>query len=131
METEEKQVELFREQIRQLKEEYWNQLMTYTEKSPEQDPSLLNSYIKQMEDLYNILRPILEGKKAVTDLPNENLVAIFQPIFPEETPHYVFSSCLYYARRDLLMFPLTRDTARINSLPDKNSMQNVEFLSNE
>ena len=129
MEREDLQVEQFRQQIRELKEEFWKQLLAYN--ANEQDPTLINTYTDQLEEMYTVLRPFLEGKKQLTEISNPNFVRIFQPIFPSDTPHFILSTCLYYARRDLIMFPLTRDTTRINSLADRNSLENVEFLSNK
>lgn len=125
------QVSQFREKVRELKEEYWQQLLDYYKDSPEQNPIIINSYVKQLEELYELLAPVLLGKVTLADLSSQNFISIFSTILPEDTPHYILSACLYYARRDLIMFPLTRDTQRIDSLPDKNSLENVNFLSNE
>jgi hypothetical protein len=46
---------------------------------------------------------------------------------PPSITHEEAVDILYYLRRDLIMFPLTLDTERINSVSENNSTEEVEY----
>jgi len=124
MEAQSEQVYQFRLQLKTLKQ-------AFTDALESQKTEDLNAYISNLEQLFQILFPVLKGLKSVNEIEDVNIRLVFKDLIPEDTPHYVLSEMFYYANRDLIMFPLTMDAERINSLSSKNTMEGVEFLSNK
>jgi hypothetical protein len=124
MEAQSEQVYQFRLQLKALKQ-------AFTDALESQKTDELNAYISNLEQLFQILFPVLKGRKSVNEIEDMNIRLLFKDLIPEDTPHYVLSEMFYYANRDLIMFPLTMDAERINSLSSKNTMEGVEFLSNK
>jgi hypothetical protein len=124
MEAQSEQVYQFRLQLKTLKQ-------AFTDALESQKTEDLNAYISNLEQLFQILFPVLKGRKSVNEIEDVNIRLVFKDLIPEDTPHYVLSEMFYYANRDLIMFPLTMDAERINSLSSKNTMEGVEFLSNK
>lgn len=91
----------FREKLRGLKEAILNS-MVYKG----QDVKMLNIITSELRQEYKNLRGVLDTS-----------------VIPEDERRIL----MYYLRRDLLMFPFTLDEKRINSLPEKNSMEQVEY----
>lgn len=90
-----------------------------------QDNANLNKAIQHMNDLYSLLMPIITRKKGLESLQAQpHLQKLIRPVFDDndEDDPVFFSQLEYYAKRDLIMFPLTLDTKRINSFDDKNSL---------
>lgn len=94
-----------------------------------QDNANLNKAIQHMNDLYGLLLPIVTRKKGLDSLAQQpHLQGLLRRIFTdeEEDDPVFYSQLEYYIKRDLIMFPLTLDTIRINSFDDKNSMVKAE-----
>ena len=94
-------IEEFREKLRGLKEAILNSVVYKS-----QDVKVLNMITSEMMQEYKNLRSVLRN----SDIPDSEKRVM-----------------MYYLRRDLLMFPFTLDNKRINSLPEKNSMEQVEY----
>ena len=91
----------FRNNLRDLKETILKNNV-YTS----QDPDVLNNVVEQLKQEFIKLRNIIRQSDAPSDVKRQ---------------------MMYYLRRDCLMFPFTLDEKRIDELPEKNSMEEVEY----
>lgn len=114
----EQRIESFRELIRQIKEATIDGIVFET-----QDVKVLNDVKSRLTEIYALLRNALKGEP----ISNSGISKLFAPIFDPFPTKDELSKMLYYARRDLIMFPLTPDTERINSVSENNSMERVEY----
>ena len=114
----EQRINQFRELIRQIKESTIDGIVYET-----QDVKVLNDVKSRLTEIYSLLRDALKGKP----ISNTGISKLFAPIFDPRPTTDQASKMLYYARRDLIMFPLTPDTNRINSVSENNSMEEVEY----
>ena len=111
---EEERINTFRDLIRQLKEATVYGIVYET-----QDVSVLNDVQSRLIEIYKILRDALRGEQ----ISNSGISKLFAPIFTPPPTEEEAAKMIYYARRDLIMFPLTFDSARINSVDSANSMK--------
>jgi hypothetical protein len=110
---------MFRELVRQLKKATIEGVVFET-----QDVKVLNEVTGRLAEIFVILRDALKGKR----IENPELAALFTPVLdPPSITHEEAVDILYYLRRDLIMFPLTLDTERINSVSENNSTEEVEY----
>lgn len=120
-----KKIEEFREKIQLLKRKLLEKSIYTT-----QDNRKLNEIKQRMTELYELLYPVLRKKLPVSSIQSENLKdymkSVFETINTEDDP-LLLDDLHYYAYRDLIMFPFTLDTVRINSLPATNSLKNLHF----
>lgn len=125
-ERSERKIQEFREKIQALKRKLLDNSVYTT-----QDNRKLNEVKQRMSELYELLYPVLRKKQTPSAIQSENLKEymndIFKDIDNENLDILLLDDLHYYAYRDLIMFPLTLDTVRINSLPATNSLKNIHF----
>lgn len=95
-----------------------------------QDNKKLNEVKSRFTELYELLYPVLRKKKAFSAIQSPQLQEYLKDIFSDintDEDYELLDTLHYYAYRDLIMFPMTLDTVRINSFSDTNSLKNVEF----
>jgi len=114
----EQRIDKFRELIRQIKEATIDGMVYET-----QDVKVLNDVKSRLTEVFASLRDALKGKP----ISNSELAALFASIFTPPPTEDESTKMMYYARRDLIMFPLTRSPERINSVSENNSMEGVEY----
>ena len=114
----EQRIDKFRELIRQIKQATIDGIVYET-----QDVKVLNDVKSRLTEIYALLRDALKGQP----ISNKGLSKLFTPILDPSPSKDELSKMLYYARRDLSMFPLTPDPERINSVSENNSMERVEY----
>lgn len=115
----------FREKIQLLKRKLLEKAIYTT-----QDNKKLNEIKQRMSELYEMLYPVLRKKEPISRIQSENLRDYMKSIFESmdsEEDSLLLDDLHYYAYRDLIMFPFTLDTMRINSLPSTNSLKNLHF----
>ena len=115
---EERRINNFREVIRQIKQATIDGIVYET-----QDVKVLNDVKSRLTEIYTMLRDALKGQP----ITNTGISKLFKPILDPLPTQDERSKMLYYLRRDLIMFPLTPDPARINSVSENNSMERVEY----
>lgn len=118
-------IEQFREKIQLLKRKLLDKAVYTT-----QDNRKLNEIKQRMTELYELLYPVLRKKEPVSSIRSENLRDYLKDVFQDidiDDNALLLDDLHYYAYRDLIMFPLTLDTVRINSLPATNSLKNIHF----
>lgn len=114
----EQRIDKFRELIRQIKEATIEGIVYET-----QDITVLNNVRSRLTEIYQLLRGALAGQP----ISNTEISKLFSPIFNPPPTKDEATKMLYYARRDLIMFPLTPNPERINSVPEENSMEGIEY----
>lgn len=118
-------IEQFREKIQLLKRKLLDKSVYTT-----QDNRKLNEIKQRMTELYELLYPVLRKKEPVSSIRSENLKDYLKDVFQDidiDEDTLLLDDLHYYAYRDLIMFPLTLDIVRINSLPASNSLKNIHF----
>lgn len=121
----EKKIDAFREKIQTLKRKLIESNIYTT-----QDNDKVNEIKKRFSELYELLYPVLRNKKPVNEIHSVNLQEYMKDILSDidiDEDFELLDMFHYYAYRDLIMFPLTLDTKRINSFTDTNSLKNVYF----
>jgi hypothetical protein len=111
-------LDAFRELVRQIKKATVDGLVFET-----QDVKILNEVTHRLSEVFTILRDAVKG----VPIQNPELAALFAPLIQPPLEESEAVKMIYYLRRDLIMFPLTLDTERINSVPENNSMEEVEY----
>ena len=96
-----------------------------------QDPIILNGVKKVLGDLYITLLPVLRGQKELADIPYENIRTLFSTVLQPSVPLDIRQKMEYYAHKDLIMFHMTLDPHRINAVSSKNTLEDVEYVSNK
>ena len=114
----ERRIDQFRELIRQIKQATIDGIVYET-----QDVKVLNDVKSRLTEIYALLRDALKGEP----ISNPGISNLFAPILEPLPSKDALSKMLYYARRDLIMFPFTPDPERINSVSENNSMEEVEY----
>jgi hypothetical protein len=114
----EQRINKFRELIRQIKEATIDGIVYET-----QDVKVLNDVKSRLTDVFTILRNTLRGQP----ISEPALAELFAPIFTPPPTEEEATKMMYYLRRDLIMFPLTPNPERINSVSENNSMEGVEY----
>ena len=114
----EQRIDKFRELIRQIKEATVDGIVYET-----QDVKVLNDVKSRLTEVFANLRDALRGKP----ISNPELAKLFAPIFTPPPTEEESTIMMYNARRDLIMFPLTRSPERINSVSENNSMERIEY----
>lgn len=123
--NEEQKIEKFRDKIQLLKRKLIDKSVYTT-----QDNKKLNEIKQRMTELYELLYPVLRKRESFSSISSENVKDYLKDIFKDidtEEDTLLLDDLHYYAYRDLIMFPLTLDTKRINALPDTNSLKNIHF----
>ncbi len=93
-----------------------------------QDNKKLNEVKSRFTELYELLYPVLRKKQPFSAIQSVELQEYLKDIFNDiEEDYELLDTLHYYAYRDLIMFPMTLDTVRINSFSDTNSLKNVQF----
>ena len=115
---EEQRIDKFREVIRQIKQATIDGIVYES-----QDIKVLNDVKTRLTEIYTILRDALKGQP----ITNSGISKLFKPVLDPLPSQDIRSKMLYYLRRDLIMFPLTPDPNRINSVSENNSMEQVEY----
>lgn len=114
----EQRINKFRELIRQIKEATIDGIVYET-----QDVKVLNDVKSRLTEVFTILRNTLRGQP----ISEPALAELFAPIFTPPPTEEEATKMMYYLRRDLIMFPLTPNPERINSVSENNSMEEVEY----
>jgi hypothetical protein len=114
----EQRINKFRELIRQIKEATIDGIVYET-----QDVKVLNDVKSRLTEVFTILRNTLRGQP----ISEPALAELFAPIFTPPPTEEEATKMMYYLRRDLIMFPLTPNPERINSVSENNSMEGVEY----
>ena len=114
----EQRIDKFRELIRQIKEATIDGIVYET-----QDVKVLNDVKSRLTEVFASLRDALRGQP----ISNHELATLFASIFTPPPTEDESTKMMYYARRDLIMFPLTPNPERINSVSEYNSMEGVEY----
>jgi hypothetical protein len=114
----EQRINKFRELIRQIKEATIDGIVYET-----QDVKVLNDVKFRLTEVFTILRNTLRGQP----ISEPALAELFAPIFTPPPTEEEATKMMYYLRRDLIMFPLTPNPERINSVSENNSMEGVEY----
>jgi len=114
----EQRIDKFRELIRQIKEATIDGIVYET-----QDVKVLNDVKSRLTEVFTILRNTLRGQP----ISEPALAQLFAPIFTPPPTEEEATKMMYYLRRDLIMFPLTPNPERINSVSENNSMEGVEY----
>jgi len=114
----EQRIDKFRELIRQIKEATIDGIVYET-----QDVKVLNDVKSRLTEVFTILRNTLRGQP----ISEPALTELFAPIFTPPPTEEEATKMMYYLRRDLIMFPLTPNPERINSVSENNSMEGVEY----
>ena len=111
-------IDKFRELIRQIKQATIDGIVYET-----QDVKVLNDVKSRLSEIFTILRDGIRGEP----IKNPQLAKLFKPVLDPLPDEDTRSKMFYYLRRDLIMFPLTPDPTRINSVSENNSMEGIEY----
>ena len=111
-------IDKFRELIRQIKQATIDGIVYET-----QDVKVLNDVKSRLSEIFTILRDALRGQP----IKSPQLAKLFKPVLDPLPDEDTRSKMFYYLRRDLIMFPLTPDPTRINSVSENNSMEGIEY----
>jgi len=108
----------FRELIRQIKQATIDGMVYET-----QDVKILNEVKSRLSEIFIILRDALRGQP----ISSPHVAKLFKPVLEPLPDEDTRTKMFYYLRRDLIMFPLTPDPTRINSVSENNSMEGIEY----